>query len=319
MFGRRLMKSTKKVVFISIVSVSLLAVCTSVVVAKMYFLKPNLAQQISSTTPSTVTASVYGQNNNAAAMISDNVQDRAVNQRVTPASAEVRVATAIVNNNIAVEKKPPASRSTPIPISPKVQVPKPIATTPTPTLITPPPVIPADNKTALKGTSVTSANQLETLIHKRNPSAPNLSGIYFKMQGIYGIRADLAFLQMVKETNALKFTGDVSIEQHNPAGLGAVGGGAQGMYFNSWEEGIEAQFQHLYAYACNNALPAGRTVYDQRFKYVRRGYAPYVEWLGANDNPQNADLPLSQRIGWAVPGDGYGSAIIKLVKEALTY
>jgi hypothetical protein len=319
MFGRRLMKSTKKVVFISIVSVSLLAVCTSVVVAKMYFLKPNLAQQISTTTPSTVTASVYGQNNNAAAMISDNVQDRAVNQRVTPDSAEVRVATAIVNNNIAVEKKPPASRSTPIPISPKVQVPKPIATTPTPTLITPPPVIPADNKTALKGTSVTSANQLETLIHKRNPSAPNLSGIYFKMQGIYGIRADLAFLQMVKETNALKFTGDVSIEQHNPAGLGAVGGGAQGMYFNSWEEGIEAQFQHLYAYACNNALPAGRIVYDQRFKYVRRGYAPYVEWLGANDNPQNADLPLSQRTGWAVPGDGYGSAIIKLVKEALTY
>ncbi|HZW82604.1 MAG TPA: hypothetical protein VFF14_04165, partial [Candidatus Deferrimicrobium sp.] len=297
------------------------AVCTSVVLAKMYLLKPTQVQQIPSTPPSTVTASVYGQSTHADTTISDNVQDRAVNQKVTPDSAEVRVAAAVVNNNIEGAKSPPASRATPIPISPQVKVSAPIASPPplTPTASSPPPVIPADNKTALIGTSVTSAYQLETLIHKRNPSAPNLSSIYFKMQGIYGIRADLAFLQMVKETNSLKFTGDVSIDQHNPAGLGAVGGGAQGMYFNTWEEGIEAQFQHLYAYACENALPAGRIVYDQRFKYVRRGYAPYVEWLGADDNPQNADLPIGQRLGWAVPGDGYGASIIKLVKEALTY
>ncbi|HWJ03883.1 MAG TPA: glucosaminidase domain-containing protein [Verrucomicrobiae bacterium] len=182
---------------------------------------------------------------------------------------------------------------------------------PTSSIVAPqPPSQPIDQKTAIMGKSTASANQLEKLIHLRNPAAPYLSSIYFRMEGIYHIRADIAFLQMVKETNALKFTGEVSISQHNPAGIGATGGVA-GATFPSWDVGIEAQFQHLLAYASTSPIPAGRELVDPRFSLVQRGTAPYVEWLGKADNPNG--------VGWAWPGDGYGYSIINLLNEALKY
>lgn len=41
----------------------------------------------------------------------------------------------------------------------------------------------------------------------------------------YGVKADLAFLQAMHETNWLKFTGAVKPGQNNFAGLGTAGGG----------------------------------------------------------------------------------------------
>lgn len=50
---------------------------------------------------------------------------------------------------------------------------------------------------------------------------------------------------------------------------------------------------------------------DPRFSLVARGVAPYVEWLGAADNPQGR--------GWAVPGAGYGANIVKLLGQILAF
>ena len=50
---------------------------------------------------------------------------------------------------------------------------------------------------------------------------------------------------------------------------------------------------------------------DPRFSLVARGVAPYVEWLGAADNPQGR--------GWAVPGAGYGVNIVKLLGQILAF
>ena len=50
---------------------------------------------------------------------------------------------------------------------------------------------------------------------------------------------------------------------------------------------------------------------DPRFSLVARGVAPYVEWLGAADNPQGR--------GWAVPGAGYGANIVKLFGQILAF
>lgn len=96
------------------------------------------------------------------------------------------------------------------------------------------------------------------------------------MEAIYGVRADIAFAQMCKETKYQMFGGDVSSEQHNPAGLGAVGDGVAGASFVDWFQGIEAQFQHLFSYASTNALPA-RPIVDPRQKYGHRGVALWVE------------------------------------------
>ena len=69
--------------------------------------------------------------------------------------------------------------------------------------------------------------------------------------------------------------------------------------------------QHLLAYASSAPIPSGRTKLDPRFDLVRRGSAPYVEWLGKADNPNGT--------GWAAPGNGYGASILKSLQEALSY
>ena len=48
---------------------------------------------------------------------------------------------------------------------------------------------------------------------------------------------------------------------------------------------------------------------DPRFSLVARGVAPYVEWLGAADNPSGK--------GWAVPGAGYGGKVVSLLEQIL--
>jgi hypothetical protein len=60
-----------------------------------------------------------------------------------------------------------------------------------------------------------------------------------------GIRADMAWAQMLHETGYGQYGGDVSPEQNNMAGIGATGGGVPG---NSWataELGVVAQYVHL--------------------------------------------------------------------------
>ena len=65
--------------------------------------------------------------------------------------------------------------------------------------------------------------------------------------------------------------------------------------------------QHLKAYASTEALAGGCV--DPRFSLVARGSAPYVEWLGAADNPNGK--------GWAVPGKGYGGKILAALTAIL--
>ena len=118
------------------------------------------------------------------------------------------------------------------------------------------------------------------------------------------IRAEVAFAQAMKETNFLRFGGDVSITQYNFAGLGATGGGAAGLSFSSVRTGIRAQIQHLKAYANYDALQ--KSCVDPRFSYVSRGTAPYVEWLGIPDNPYGK--------GWAT-AQNYGSSILQMISD----
>ena len=113
-----------------------------------------------------------------------------------------------------------------------------------------------------------------------------------------GVKAEVAFCQAMKETGFLRFGGDVSIAQFNFAGLGATGGGVSGNSFSTVREGIRAQVQHLKAYA--SMEPLNNSCVDPRFTKVTRGTAPYVEWLGIQENPYG--------MGWAT-ASGYGYSI----------
>jgi hypothetical protein len=101
--------------------------------------------------------------------------------------------------------------------------------------------------------------------------------IYIEEAAAEGINSDLAFCQMVHETNFLRFDGDVKAWQNNFGGIGATGKGEPGESFSSVEIGIRAHIQHLKAYA--NAQPLRKKLVDPRFYRVRRARAPYAEDL----------------------------------------
>ena len=123
-----------------------------------------------------------------------------------------------------------------------------------------------------------------------------------------GIRAEVAFCQAMKETGFLRYGGNVKIEQYNFAGMGSTGAGVAGESYPDVRTGIRAQVQHLKAYANND--PLKNACVDSRFKYVSRGTAPYVEWLGIQENPYHK--------GWAT-AKNYGYDIVGMINNLKTY
>lgn len=164
--------------------------------------------------------------------------------------------------------------------------------------------------TMIMGTSYTYLEQMVRYYNANrvypayyaNSDAPTIEDfcrIYLEEAQAEGVRVEVAFCQAMKETGFLTYTGDVRIEQYNFAGIGATGGGVAGNSFDSVRSGIRAQIQHLKAYASTEALTYACV--DPRFRYVKRGTTPYVEWLGIQENPNGG--------GWAA-AKNYGGSII---------
>lgn len=118
------------------------------------------------------------------------------------------------------------------------------------------------------------------------------------------VRAEVVFAQAMLETGWLQYGGDSHIEQFNFAGLGTTGGGEPGNAYPDVRTGIRAQVQHLKAYASSEEL--NEDCVDDRFPFVQRESAPYVEWLGIQENPYGC--------GWAA-GEDYGYKILALIEE----
>lgn len=128
--------------------------------------------------------------------------------------------------------------------------------------------------------------------------------IYIEEAEAEGIRPEVAFAQTMKETGFLQYGGDASIEQFNFAGLGTTGGGVPGNSYPDVRTGVRAQIQHLKAYATTDVL--SQACVDERYEYVIKGSAPYVEWLGKNENPEGQ--------GWAT-AEGYGYSIVEMIQK----
>lgn len=128
--------------------------------------------------------------------------------------------------------------------------------------------------------------------------------MYYDEASAEGVRPEVAFVQTMKETGFLQYGGDASIEQFNFAGLGTTGGGVPGNSYPDVQTGIRAQIQHLKAYA--TAEPLNGECVDERYEYVKKGTAPYVEWLGQKENPEG--------LGWAT-GENYGYDIVRMIRD----
>ena len=174
----------------------------------------------------------------------------------------------------------------------------------------------ATEKTAIMGETQATAQQMALFCRSKNStpqltscSLEQLAEMFIEEGKAEGVRGDVAFVQSLHETGYFKFGGIVLPAQNNYAGIGALNGNTTGQAasFPDPRTGVRAQIQHLKAYASTEALV--NECVDPRFSLVARGVAPYVEWLGAEDNPEGR--------GWAVPGAGYGANIVKLLGQIL--
>jgi N-acetylmuramoyl-L-alanine amidase len=166
-----------------------------------------------------------------------------------------------------------------------------------------------NQRTSIMGNSVYSKDQLIKYFQQNNNIKDfnyisNFVNILFEEASIEGVRADVAFVQMMKETNFLKFTGSVREWQNNFAGLGATGtvptdpNLPYGEKFDSIQIGIRAVIQHLQCYA--TTLPLKLDKVDTRYGSWLRGKAPYVEWLGINENPYGTGWASDKNYGYDI-------------------
>ena len=123
-----------------------------------------------------------------------------------------------------------------------------------------------------------------------------------------GVKAEVVFGQICKETNFLQFGGSVSAKQCNFAGIGATDGGGKPETFSDVAEGVRAQVQHLKAYASNEDLENEQV--DPRFNHVTRGCAKYVEWLGIKENPKGKGWATAKHYGYSL-ANGYIDVLLQ--------
>ena len=166
-----------------------------------------------------------------------------------------------------------------------------------------------DSYTKIASKPVATAEQMIAYIKSKKQnvaqSVIDMIPLYLSEGEIEGIAGDIAFAQSCLETGNFWFAGsNVTLDQNNFCGMGVTSGNKKGNSFETPQIGIRAQIQHLKAYA--NTDPLVNECVDPRFRYVKRGCAEYVEWLGMQENPSGK--------GWAA-GAGYGSKILRILKN----
>ena len=165
--------------------------------------------------------------------------------------------------------------------------------------------------TPITGQAQATAAQMAAYIRSVNPnvaqSVLDMIPHYLSEGAAEGIRGDIAFAQSCLETGNFAFRGSaVTLDQNNFCGMGVTQNGMKGNSFATPQLGIRAQIQHLKAYA--STAPLQQACVDNRFRYVQRGCAPYVEWLGIPENPYHK--------GWAA-GANYGAKILRILAAIL--
>ncbi len=164
-----------------------------------------------------------------------------------------------------------------------------------------------EEMTKITGKAEAAAWQMQKYIKSRNSSVAqsviDMIPLYLSEGEAENIRGDIAFAQSCVETGNFTFTGSaVELKQNNFCGMGVTVLGEKGNSFETPQLGIRAQIQHLKAYASTAKLK--QECVDPRFKFVSRGCAPYVEYLGIPENPKGK--------GWAA-GAGYGDKILRIL------
>ncbi len=131
----------------------------------------------------------------------------------------------------------------------------------------------------------------------------DLAPIFYDVSLKAGVNPLVTYCQSAKETGYMKFGGVINASFNNPCGLKTKSGGGDKdpnahQRFKDWEEGIQAQVDHLALYAGAPGYPKTGTPDPRHFSFIK-GTAPTLESLGGK---------------WA-PSISYGTEIVKMIKE----
>lgn len=142
-----------------------------------------------------------------------------------------------------------------------------------------------------------------------DPVFVELAPLFYEISVKAGVDPLVAYCQSALETNFMHFTGVVTADFHNPAGLKVTEGGNNDdhikdahMKFPDWRTGIEAQVQHLALYAGAAGYPLEKPADPRHFKFLL-GTATTVESLGGK---------------WA-PNPEYGTKLRAMMEAANAY
>lgn len=136
-----------------------------------------------------------------------------------------------------------------------------------------------------------------------DPLFIELAPVFYNIAVETGIDPAVIYAQSAKETDFMRFTGVLDASFKNPCGMKITAGG--GDYdrdahkrFSSWEEGIQAQADHLALYAGLSGYPKPQSPDPRHFPFLF-GTAPTLEDLNGK---------------WA-PSQIYGKTIVWFVNE----
>lgn len=129
------------------------------------------------------------------------------------------------------------------------------------------------------------------------------SAWYWALATLLGIDPVAAYAQYAKETGFGRFGGVLDASFCNPCGMKNSQGGSDTdpsahKRFRNWEQGIQAQLDHLALYAGADGYPKATTGDPRHFPYLL-GKCKTVESLGGC---------------WA-PSSEYGNGIVKMMRE----
>lgn len=170
---------------------------------------------------------------------------------------------------------------------------------------------------ALKRTDTDCVKAIKKILSNNNTFDVEIAKVFFKLAPKYGIDPMMAIAQSILETGWFKYAGSaVTADQHNYCGLGVTSTGVKGAAFDTIEDGVTAQLQHLFAYGCKDALASGEKVLDPRFSLVTRGISTYWQQLAGR-----WACPGYDKAKYATPaeamaaGNTYGQKILTLCKS----
>lgn len=170
--------------------------------------------------------------------------------------------------------------------------------------ITPPPVIQKPGFNIISKTNATIEQMMEWARKKEATKLfIDLAPSFYEISNKAGVNPLVTYCQSAKETGYMKFAGVLNASYFNTCGLKTKDGGGDKdphahQRFKSWNEGIQAQVDHLALYAGAPGYPKPGTPDPRHFPFIK-GTATTVQALSGK---------------WA-PAADYGTSIINLISE----